>query len=198
MFAKSLQIYTHQDYLTIEEQAETKSEYHSGHITARAGASLKHNRIVGNVYASLYNALLDSDCEVFMSDLRLWLEQTDRYTYPDLMVVCGEADLAEGRTDTITNPTVIIEVLSQSMANYDRSDKFHAYRTLDSFVEYLLIDQHQLRVEYFRRERDTLWEIGIFTRLEETIALKSIGVELSLGQIYRKVTFETPETEDER
>lgn len=193
MFARPLEpleTYARQDYLALEEQAEIKSEYHNGHIIAMAGASLKHNRIVSNVHASLYSDLLDSDCEVFMSDLRLWLETADRYTYPDLMVVCGEVDLAEGRTDTITNPTVIIEILSDSTANYDRRDKFQAYRSLNSFVEYLLIDQHQPRVEYFRRKRDTSWEIGVFTQLAETVALKSIGVELSLEQIYRKVGFE--------
>lgn len=190
MFTKALQTYTRQDYLSYEERAETKSEYHQGQIIAMAGASLKHNHIVSNIHANLYNHLLDSDCTVFMSDLRLWLEKVDRYTYPDLMVVCGEADLVEGRMDTITNPRIIIEVLSDSTANYDRSNKFHAYRTLDSFVEYLLIDQHRPRVEYFRRERDTLWEIGLFRHLVAVVVLQSVGVELGLEQIYRQIDFE--------
>jgi Uma2 family endonuclease len=106
------------------------------------------------------------------------------------MVICGEPELVEGRTDTVTNPTVIIEVLSKSTAEEDRSDKFQAYWTLPTFEEYVLVDQYRAQVEYFRRVRDRQWELLVFTKLDDILRLKSIGVEISLEQIYRNVRFE--------
>jgi Uma2 family endonuclease len=93
-------------------------------------------------------------------------------------------------TDTITNPQIIIEVLSKSTAEYDRSDKFHAYWTLDSFAEYVLVDQYRVQVEYFRRVSGKQWELQVFTRLDESLSLKSIEVKLPLEQIYQRINWE--------
>jgi Uma2 family endonuclease len=190
MAVQERRLYTHAEYFALEEQADYKSEYYQGEIIALAGGSLNHNRIAGNVHTALNIALEDKSCEAFIGDVRLWIEKKDFYTYPDVMVVCGEADFVEGRTDTITNPQVIIEVLSESTAGYDRGDKFQAYWTLETFKEYVLIDQYRLQVEFFRRMDEKLWQLQILTTLEEQLTLRSIGVTIPLNQIYRNVTWD--------
>jgi Uma2 family endonuclease len=190
MLAKEQRSYTFEEYLAFEEQVEHKSEYRQGQIVAMAGASLIHNRIVSNIHAALYNALQTSACDVFMSDLRLWIQKESRAVYPDVMVICGEPQLVEGRTDTVTNPKLIIEVLSKSTTEDDRSDKFQAYWSLDTFEEYVLVDQYRARVEYFRRVSEKLWELLVFTQPNDILTLKSIGIELSLAQIYYKVQWD--------
>lgn len=182
--------YTREEYLVLEEKAEYKSEYRQGEIVAMGGASLDHNRIVSNAHAALYNAIAAKSCEVFMSDLRLWIEKRGLYTYPDVTVICGEPKFVEGRTDTIVNPKIIIEVLSKSTENYDRGDKFHAYWTLDTFEEYVLVDQYRVHVEYFRRLDEKVWEIIVLTNMNDLLNLKSIEVDIPLGKIYRNVAFE--------
>ncbi len=141
--------YTFEEYLTLEEKAEYKSEYHQGKILAMAGASANHNRIAGNVFNAISNAIEARSCEAFMSDLRLWIEQKEIAAYPDVMVVCGGLKFVKGRSDTITNPKVIIEVLSKSTTGFDKGDKFYAYWTLDTFEECVFVDQYKMRVEYF-------------------------------------------------
>lgn len=190
MFAKQSHSYTPAEYLALEEKAEYKSEYFQGKIVAMAGASLNHSRIVRNLSALLNQAFAAKPCEVFTTDVRLWIEKRNFFTYPDVIVVCDEPQFFKDRTDTITNPQIIIEVLSKSTAEYDRSDKFHAYWTLDSFAEYVLVDQYRVQVEYFRRVSGKQWELQVFTRLDESLSLKSIEVKLPLEQIYQRVNWE--------
>ncbi len=185
---KKSYFYTPEEYFAME--AEYKSEYHHGEVVAMAGASPNHNRISGNVFRVIGNALEDKPCEVFMNDLRLWVEQKNQATYPDVMVVCEGLKFADGRMDTITNPQIIIEVLSKSTEAYDRSDKFHAYWTLETLKEYVLIDQYRIRVEYFRRLDEKTWELRIFTQLDDLLSLKSIEIKIPLDKIYHKVTWE--------
>lgn len=187
MLAKEEPQYTFEEYLILEEKAEYKSEYRQGRIVAMAGASLAHNRIVSNIHATLYNALDSTPCDVYMSDLRVWIKAENRAVYPDVTVICGEPQLVEGRSDTVTNPKLIIEVLSKSTAEEDRSDKFQAYWSLDSFEEYVLVDQYRLRVEYFRRVSEKLWELLVFTQPDDILTLKSVGVDLPLARIYHQV-----------
>jgi Uma2 family endonuclease len=184
---------TFEEYLMLEEKAAYKSEYRQGQIVGMSGASLTHNRLVGNLHATLYNALLGKPCSVFMSDLRLWIQTKNRAVYPDLTVICGEPALVAGRTDTVTNPTLIVEVLSKSTAEDDRSDKFHAYWTLPSFEEYVLVDQYRMHVEYFRRVNEKQWELQVFTQPEDLLLLRSIEAEIPLGKIYRQVQWEATE-----
>jgi Uma2 family endonuclease len=190
MLAKQLHFYTPEEYLALEEKAEYKSEYYQGEIVAMAGASINHNRITRNVVAALTNAFAAKPCEAFASDLRLWLEKRQYYTYPDVMVVCGDLEFVKGRTDTITNPKVIIEVLSESTENYDRSKKFHAYWTLDSLAEYVLIDQYRPRVEYFRQVSEKEWLLRVLTKVDDVLKLETIGVEIPLETIYHNVAWE--------
>ena len=190
MLNQSDRSYTFEEYLIREEGAEYKSEYHQGQILAMSGASLNYNRIVGNLHAALYNALQGKPCNVFMSDLRLWIAEKRRAVYPDLTIICGTPALVAGRNDTVTNPKVIIEVLSKSTAEDDRSDKFHAYWTLKSFEEYILVDQYRLHVEYFRRVNPRQWELLVFTQPNEILTLKSLTVTIPLEQIYHQVVWE--------
>lgn len=190
MLAQKPHFYTFEEYLALEDQAEYKSEYQQGRIMAMAGASLTHNRIIGNIHATLHNVLQTKPCDVFMSDLRLCIKQENRAVYPDITVICGTPQLVEERTDTVTNPKLIIEVLSKSTAEADRSDKFQAHWSLDTFEEYVLVDQYRMRVEYFRRLNEKLWELLVFTQPDDILTLKSIAVELSLAQIYHQVQWE--------
>lgn len=190
MLAQEQRRYTHAEYFALEEQAETKSEYYQGQIVAMAGASINHNRLVRNLATALTNAFAGKSCETFASDLRLWLEQKDFYLYPDVMVVCGQPKFFAERRDTITNPTVIVEVLSESTERYDRSDKFHAYWTLETLEEYALVDQYRMQVEYFRRLNEKEWRLIVLTKPHEVLSLESVGVDIPLEQIYRQVTWD--------
>ena len=190
MFAKQFDFYTPEQYLALEEKAEYKSEYYQGEIVAMAGASINHNRITRNVATELTNAFANKPCEAFTSDLRLWIERRQFYTYPDVMVVCGDLEFFKDRTDTITNPQIIIEVLSESTESYDRSQKFHAYWTLDSLVEYVLIDQYRRRVEYFRRVSEREWLLRVFTKMDDVLKLESLSLEILIEAIYRNVVWE--------
>ena len=124
-----------------------------------------------------------------MSDLRLWIEHKDTYTYPDVMVVWGGLKFVAGRTDTITNPQIIIKVLSESTVGYDRSDKFQAYWTLDSLAECILVDPYRLRVEYFRRLNEKEGRLLVLTKADERLKREAIAVEMPLNQIYRNVSW---------
>jgi Uma2 family endonuclease len=190
MLARKSSFYTPAEYLAFEEKAETKSEYYDGEIMAMAGISLNHNRIAGNIHTTLNVALRDKPCETFMGDIRVWIEQRRFYVYPDVMVICGQPKFVKGRTDTITNPQVIIEVLSESTEKYDRTEKFQAYWMLDSLAEYILIDQYRLRVDYFRQLNERDWLLRVLTKPEDRLTLESIGLEIPLSDIYRNVAWE--------
>ncbi|MEW5959542.1 MAG: Uma2 family endonuclease, partial [Chloroflexota bacterium] len=190
MLTKQPGFYTPEEYLVLEQKADYKSEYHQGEIVALAGASLNHNRIVKNTSFAIDEVLASRPCETFIGDVRLWIEKKKFYTYPDIMIICGKPEFVEGRTDTITNPKVIIEVLSESTAVYDRGDKFRAYWNLDGFEEYVLIDQERIRVEYFRRVSEKEWKLLILTEVDDLLSLASVAVEVPLAKIYRNVTWE--------
>ncbi len=188
MLAEQPKTYTPEEYLVLEEQAEYKSEYRQGQIVAMTGASLNHNYIVSNVHATLYNLLEATSCRVFSNDLRLWIEKKRLYTYPDILVVCGQPEFIEGRNDTVVNPKVIIEVLSKSTRNYDRGEKFQTYWTLDSLAEYVLIDQYRLQVEYFRQVTEKEWVLRVLVKEDDILELESLQVAIPLNKIYRDVS----------
>lgn len=190
--------YTPQEYLELEDLAEYKSEYIDGQIIPMAGGSTNHNRIAGNFYAALNFALRQQDYEVFIGDVRLWIPNKRIYTYPDVMVVQGEPEYFNNRTDTITNPQVIVEVLSQSTKGYDRERKFESYRTLATLQEYLLIDQTRIHVEQFSKTGKKRWALCEYDEEDEAIALSSVSFEISLLDLYNKVKFEVINSEDEQ
>jgi Uma2 family endonuclease len=134
--------YTPEEYLEMEIVAEERHEYRNGEIIPIAGGLPNHNRIAGNIYAQINFTLRGQPYQAFVTDQRLWILQDRLYTYPDVMVTALPLELQEGRKDTVINPILIVEVLSKSTADYDRADKFAAYRTIPSFQEYLLVDQY--------------------------------------------------------
>jgi len=191
MFQSQKTYYTPEEYLALEEEAEYRSEYYRGEIFAMTGGSANHNRISGNIYMTLNEAFAGQPCEAFIADMRLLVKPNGLYTYPDVMVVCGGIEFVEGRTDTLTNPVVIIEVLSKSTEGYDRGAKFELYRALESLQDYLLVDQAKIHVEHFHRLEDGRWILQEFNRLEDTVRIELIACELSIQQIYNRVEWET-------
>ncbi|MBD2311091.1 Uma2 family endonuclease [Desertifilum sp. FACHB-1129] len=189
------QYYSIEEYLALEEAADYKSEYIDGEIVPMAGGSTNHNQIAGNFYAELSFAFKKLDYRAFMSDVRLWIPQRRIYTYPDVMVVVREPEYYNNRTDTITNPRVIIEVLSPSTKGYDRSKKFEVYRTIPTFGEYLLIDQTRIYIEHFSKTDKKRWSFGEYNQSDEAIALASVSFEISIADIYNKVNFEQVDAE---
>jgi Uma2 family endonuclease len=189
------QYYTPEEYLELEATADYKSEYIEGQIIPMAGASINHNRISLNLSSGLNFAFRDKNYEVFMGDIRLWIPQKLIYTYPDVMIIADEPEFFNNRTDTITNPQVIIEVLSKSTKGYDREDKFVAYRTIPSFQEYLLIDQNRIHVEQFSKTGKKRWNLCEYDEEDEKISLVTVPFEISLQDLYNKVKFEVVESE---
>jgi Uma2 family endonuclease len=180
--------FTPEQYLAMERKAEFRSEYDGGYITAMAGASRKHNLIALRFASEITTQLKGRPCEAYMSDMRLCVSPTGLYTYPDIMAVCGEGQYLDADVDTLINPTVIVEVLSDSTEGYDRGRKFGHYRQLASLKEYVMVAQDEVRVErYTRRGAD--WVLSVFTSLDDVVRLESIDCSVSLRVIYERIEF---------
>ena len=178
---------TPEDYLAMERSAEYRSEYLNGEIFAMVGASQAHNLIVTNLVAELRQKLKKRPCKVFSNDMRVKVSLTGLYTYPDVVVVCGEDRYDDQQHDTLLNPTLIVEVLSDSTKDYDRGEKFQHYRQLESLQEYILIAQQPCHVEHFRRQADNQWLLSETNDQTDTIKLAAIKCELELVEVYHKV-----------
>jgi len=181
--------YTPQEYLAMEAVAETKSEYLRGEIFAFAGASINHDRIAGNLYIHLNTALKDKGCEAFSSDLRVWIESRQLFTYPDVSVVCGQAEFYENRDDTITNPILIVEVLSESTRDYDRGQKFVLYRAIPALREHVLVEQYACHVEHFSKNSAKKWVLSEYHRPDHVLTIPALDFSITLKDIYDKVKF---------
>lgn len=182
--------YTVEEYLSLEKASPIKHEYIDGRILAMGGASRAHNMITGNVEQRLRNQLEEQPCETYSKDQRI-KTVARRYYYPDVIVVCGEAqfETIEG-LETLVNPTVIIEVLSKSSEADDRGDKFYQYRNIASVRDYILIAQDKMHVEHFTRQPNNEWVLHHdVTEPEGRIVIESIRCELPLKQIYQRVAF---------
>ena len=178
---------TPEDYLAIERSAEFKSEYFDGEIFAMAGASRAHNSIVLNTGSEIRQHLKNRSCKAYVNDMRVKVNPTGLYAYPDVIVVCGKEQFEDTHLDTLLNPTLIIEVLSDSTEAYDRGRKFEHYRHLDSLVEYVLIAQQRPHIESYRRQPDQQWLLTECSGLDATLRLQSIDCDLALAEIYAKV-----------
>ena len=178
-----------EEYLKLEETSECKHEYHDGMAFAMSGASENHNLIAMAVGLNLGIQLKGKSCRPYPGDFRLKIEAANVYTYPDLSVICGETGYADGRRDMFVNPTLLIEVLSDSTEAYDRGRKTELYRTIPSLREYLLISQYRPHVEHYSRQGH-FWLLREYTALDEKIALDSIGCTLPLAEIYTQVRFD--------
>ncbi|MBD2594890.1 Uma2 family endonuclease [Nostoc spongiaeforme FACHB-130] len=191
------QYYTPEEYLQLEEAAEYKSEYIDGQIIPMAGGTVNHARISLNLGSVLNFAFRQQNYEVFVGDVRLWISQKRIYTYPDVMIIAGESEFFKNRQDIITNPQIIVEVLSKSTKNYDYEDKFAAYRTIPTFQEYLLIDQYRIHVEQFSKIGKKQWNLREYDEEDNAIAFASVAFEISLQDLYNKVNFDLVEPENE-
>lgn len=175
------------EYLALERPAETKSEYLDGEVFLMTGASRKHNLVAGNVFASLHAQLRDRACEAFAGDMRVRISATNLFTYPDVVVVCGEPAFDDAELDTLLNPMLIVEVLSKSTEDYDRGTKFAHYRTLPSLREYLLLAQDRVHAEHFVRQDADRWLLTETDAAGATLVLPSIGCRLALADVYARV-----------
>jgi Uma2 family endonuclease len=183
---------TPEEYLALEEKADHKSEFFQGEIFALAGGSSNHNLITGNIHTELKIALKGRPCRVYINDMRLLVKRNGLYTYPDVMVVCGKVEFVAGRNDTLTNPIVIVEVLSPATHSYDRVKKFAFYKQLDSLREYVLVDSEQVHVTRLQRAQDgAQWMIEMEDARDATLRLESLACEIPIARLYDQVEFES-------
>jgi len=188
-------LYTRNEYLALEESENRRYDFFNGEIIdIEMGASEKHQVICANLAAQLATALRTTNCRVMTSGMRVH-SPNGLDTYPDIIVVCGTSEYLELKTDTgrdtLTNPILLIEVLSKTTRDYDRGDKFFSYRTIPSLQDFLTVDQEQVYVEYFHKIKTGEWLLREFSSLEESIMLSSLGVSISLKEIYDKTTLVT-------
>lgn len=179
------------EYLSRERQAAFKSEFFQGEMFAMVGGSAHHSLIAANFVGEARQALKDRPCAVFSSDLRVRVQPTGLYTYPDATIVCGELEFDDDQHDTITNPTVIVEVLSDSTEKYDRGRKADHYRQIASLKELVLIAQDHPHVERFTRRPDGGWLFHEEKNLTASFELPSLGITVMLSELYRNVRFES-------
>jgi Uma2 family endonuclease len=180
---------TPEEYLEIERKAEYKSEYFDGEVFAMAGAKRRHNVIAWNIGGELRQHLKGKNCEAYPADMRVFVPQTGLYTYPDLVVVCGEPQFQDDIFDTLLNPILIIEVLSDTTENYDRGKKFQHYRSIESLREYVLVSQDEARIEKYVKQGDGFWVLSEAVGLDAKIKLDAIDCELALSEVFDKVNF---------
>jgi Uma2 family endonuclease len=180
-------IYSPEEYLALEAVSEFRNEYIDRQIIPMAGGSPEHNQISLNI-ASYLDQTLDEDVRVFNNDMRLWIPLTRTHTYPDVMTIGGGLQLLDNRKDTVTNPNLIVEVLSESTKDYDRGEKFRFYRSIPSFAEYLLVDQYSIHVEHLARNAQGQWVLTDYDDRSDVVTLSAIGCDLPLTTIYRKIT----------
>lgn len=190
MSQRILTYVTPDEYLRLERQAEYKSEYLNGEIFAMTGASREHNLISTNISSSLHGQLKGRPCEVYAVDMRVKVRANGLYPYPDIAVVCGEPQFEDDFVDTLLNPTLLVEVLSQSTERYDRIAKTSYYRTIDSLAEHLVVAQDEIRLEQHVRQPDGRWLLSEYVTLDAVVNLPSIECTLKLSDVYDRITFE--------
>jgi len=186
--------YSVDEYLAMDRAADYKSEYVAGEIFVMGGASSKHVLITSNIVREFGNQLKKTDCQVYSSDLRIQADTGKSFHYPDVAVVCGRPEYLDNRMDTITNPLVIVEVLSPSTRNYDRGDKFVSYRSLASLREYILIDLEPCHVEHYVRKDGGIWELSESNDCQGSLVVASLDISIPLAEIYAKVELLEPDT----
>jgi Uma2 family endonuclease len=178
------------EYLELEAQAEFKSEFVDGEIIPMAGATANHNKIALNFCRLFPLTINGQNYDTFMSDMRLWMTEHNRYTYPDVMVVEGASSFTDDKQTAITNPCLIVEILSNSTRGYDRADKFKLYRSIPAFKEYILIYQGSYAVEQYCKQTDGRWILTEYIGLDTVLKLETIDFEISLRDLYKRVVFE--------
>ena len=177
------------DYLAQEALALAKSEFVNGEIFAMAGASREHNQITSNLVIGLGSQLLARPCSIYASDMKVRTrsQTISKYSYPDIVAVCGEEQYEDEKSTVLLNPVLIIEVLSDSTEAYDRGLKFFHYQLINSLQEYILVAQDYCRVEQYYRQADNQWVYSSYQTMEEFLTIRSLNIELQVGAVYRRV-----------
>lgn len=178
---------TAQEYLEFERASQAKHEFFRGDVYAMSGASRAHNLICSNLVRGLHQQFDNRSCEVYSSDMRVKVDQTGLYTYPDVVVCCGDIKFEDGVSDTLLNPQLIVEVLSESTETYDRSTKFRHYQKLEPLKEYVIVSQKDPFVEVYKLVNDQKWTYKTASSLQEEIEFESIGCCLKMSEIYDRV-----------
>jgi Uma2 family endonuclease len=189
---QTLSYFSPEEYLAFERGTDARHEYLDGHVYAMAGESIEHSRICVNVAGELRARLKGSPCEVLSPNMKVVTSPSGLFSYPDVVVICGEPQFYDERRDILTNPTVVFEVLSPSTEAYDRGEKFLRYRTqIATLREYVLVSQHRPLVESYVRQPDGSWSYFSATDLDVAVDLVSIGCLLPLSEIYDRIVFPT-------
>ena len=178
--------YTIEEYLEMENAASEKHEYYQGEIFAMSGAKLQHNIVTINLIAALKEKLKGKPCRPYGSDMRIHIPKNTLFTYPDISVVCGDPVSRNDDDMNFLNPTVIIQVASPATRNYDREAKFTLYRDIPTLKEYVLADPQAIRIESYFINANGNWELRDYRSIEDTLELRSIGVTISLTDIYEE------------
>jgi Uma2 family endonuclease len=180
-------IYTPDEYLELEIASETRNEYRKGAIVPMTGGTPDHNELAINLASLLKSALRGKPYRIFAIDQRLWVPERSLYTYPDVMVVEKPLQLQTGRTDTVINPCFMAEVLSKSTRDYDHGEKFSAYRTIDSFCEYLLIDQYSIHVEHYVKTAANQWLLSEYADPNVRLVLSTCEAHVEVSALYENI-----------
>lgn len=181
------------EYLTYLDTIDGKAEFYDGVIYDMAGSSIQHVRIATNIIVGLSIRLEGSPCEVFGTDLKTEVEFLKAYSIPDTTVVCGEPETSQLREDIVKNPVLIVEVLSPNSERFDRGIKFDRYKRIPTFREYLLVHQEMARVEDFFRNHNGAREYQSYSEMDDVVELRSLGITLTMKEIYKRVAFEEAE-----
>jgi Uma2 family endonuclease len=175
-------------YLEIERASEEKHEYFKGEVFAMSGASPQHNDITYNINRIIAPFIHGKGCKLYGSDFRVHIPKNTLYTYPDFTIVCGKAETSDVYTDNLTNPSVIIEILSKSTKDYDRGTKFNLYREINTLKEYILIDSTKISVEIFTKQDENNWNLKEFKNINDSFIITTIGLTFPLKEVYEDVT----------
>jgi Uma2 family endonuclease len=182
-------LYSLEEYLRREERNVYKSEFFNGQIIRMAGGKIKHNLIAGNIFTAIKIAVknLSQNFLALNSDQKIYIPNKEIVVYPDALIISEKPEYYNNRKDLITNPLLIVEVLSKSTRGYDKGEKFMHYRTIPSFKEYVLIEQDEPKVEIWFRAEENTWRITTITDNDALIQLDSIGISISISDIYENI-----------
>ncbi len=176
-----------EEYFEFERGSETKHEYKCGEVFAMTGASVVHNLIVANVVSAFRIGLRGKNCFVFPSDIKVGIDFDKHYVYPDVSVVCGKIETEDGRSEVIANPKIVVEVLSESTRDYDRSSKFKSYRKLSSLTDFITIDQYATSVEHHYKKERGFWIMREYENIGEILTIEDLDIAIPLSEIYEQV-----------
>jgi len=179
-----------EEYLEQEMAAVEKHEYYRGEVFGMSGASREHNEIYSNIFTDIGSKLKGKGCKPYGSDFRVHIPKNTLYTYPDIIIICGDPEIIDEKFGTITNPSVIFELLSHSIRNYDKGEKFTLYRDIGSLKEYIVVDTERIHVEKHKRRQDNSWLLTDYRSMEESFTIETVQVSLQLKDVYDGVRFE--------